>query len=829
MVNTGIEGWLPKERLVTMDKFLGDTTENKPISLKPKISLPPLPTYPPIPKPTEENYKLDMTPKEQDDYIKKELQNDDNFPTDLPEIKDNIGKSHLMNPRTYAEFHQATPLLKAYADKGCPVECGPDWTREKILLLLNHGPHQSSKRRDAVKQLRHETKEKIKCGYARVIKWGDIKDNLPKKLKISPVAMIPHKSKKYRCILDLSFTLFSNGISHSSVNETTTRKAKPEAMAQLGNCLKRIVATMADNFDMQKPFMFSKLDIKDGFWRMRVSDDDAWNFAYVLPSLQTSSNIDDIELVVPNSLQMGWCESPPFFCAGSETARDVIEIIADNPTLESHRFEHTMLTELVNDSIPPTIGNSQLLEVFVNDFICCTNNTSETNLTQTSRAMIHGIHSIFPPPEIRGHPGGDPISEKKLDNGEGVWSFKKEILGWDFDGEEFTMQLPPKKCKVIIALIRKMRKLQRPSLNKYERLVGKLQHASFGLPCGRALFSPLQQAMRHNPPFVPLTSELKQILEDWEYIINFMKNHPTSVLQLLYNYPDYIGHSDACALGAGGTWSSGLKEILKPFLWQVQWPDDIRNALITEQNPTGTITINDLELAGLLLNWLALECQKEIHLAYHHVGTFCDNTSAVSWTYKMRTSKSMIAGRLLRMLGLRIHARQASSLIPIHIAGEENIQADIVSRAFKDGKFFKAKTSLTSYFNLHFPLQQDVSWTEFQLPKNLVARVISCLRGELLPMASLRRLPGIVTSTGTTGADMHPYSDATPSSLKNLHLTEIKLSADTPPECAQGPTVEAKLSKFKHSRTLSRPSTRPSNWLDNELRSTGRIKNTTSP
>ena len=103
----------------------------------------------------------------------------------------------------------------------------------------------------------------------------------------------------------------------------------------------------------------------------------------------------------------------------------------------------------------------------------------------------------------------------------------------------------------------------------------------------------------------------------------------------------------------------------------------------------GDLTINDLELAGLVLNWLALECQKGIPLAYHHIGTFCDNTSAVSWTHKLRTSKSVIAGRLLCMLGLRIHTRQASSLIPLHIAGENNTMADIVSRAFKTGKFLK--------------------------------------------------------------------------------------------------------------------------------------------
>ena len=48
---------------------------------------------------------------------------------------------------------------------------------------------------------------------------------------------------------------------------------------------------------------------------MAVSDEDAWNFCYVLPSLNPVDSIHDIKIVVPNSLQMSWCESLPFFCS----------------------------------------------------------------------------------------------------------------------------------------------------------------------------------------------------------------------------------------------------------------------------------------------------------------------------------------------------------------------------------------------------------------------------------------------------------------------------------------------------------------------------------
>ena len=50
--------------------------------------------------------------------------------------------------------------------------------------------------------------------------------------------------------------------------------------------------------------------------------------------------LDDMEIVVPDALQMGWCESPPFFGSGSETARDTIQELADrNLLLPAHKFE----------------------------------------------------------------------------------------------------------------------------------------------------------------------------------------------------------------------------------------------------------------------------------------------------------------------------------------------------------------------------------------------------------------------------------------------------------------------------------------------------------
>ena len=477
---------------------------------------------------------------------------------DVP-LKESIGKKKgLMWPRSYAMIHPAEKLLTGYSIDGCPVDCGEDWSETRIRDMVLHGPHKSATSKDAIAALHEETQAKVTKGFAKVVKFGDIKNNLPKNLKISPVACIPHKSKKFRVILDLSFNLKTKRVKFPSVNDTTIKMAPPEAMVQLGACVKRLIATMAENYDKTKPFKFCKLDIKDGFWRLVVHEKDAWNFCYVLPPKDGKhKHIDETLLVVPNSLQMGWCESPPFFCAASETARDIIDrLIREDEPLPPHKFENKMMPKENSPHVQVTQEEqTTLMEVFVDDFVGATNKLDDAHLLKLSRSMLHGIHAIFPPNEITNHPGGDSIAEQKIDKGEGKWDHKKEILGWDFDGEAYTMQLPPPKCDKIKKLINKLLKNNKIPLKRFQELAGKLQHASMGIPGGTGLFSPLQMAMIGNPKFITITDYLRKTLIDWRSIIQHMKQNPTSVLQLIKDFPNFVGFSDACKLGAGGVWS----------------------------------------------------------------------------------------------------------------------------------------------------------------------------------------------------------------------------------------------------------------------------------
>ena len=64
------------------------------------------------------------------------------------------------------------------------------------------------------------------------------------------------------------------------------------------------ITTLADNYNGEAIFIFSKMYVKDGFWRLEVSDTDAWNFCYILLQYHNVKYIDDIKLVAPNCLQM---------------------------------------------------------------------------------------------------------------------------------------------------------------------------------------------------------------------------------------------------------------------------------------------------------------------------------------------------------------------------------------------------------------------------------------------------------------------------------------------------------------------------------------------
>ena len=98
---------------------------------------------------------------------------------------------------------------------------------------------------------------------------------------------------------------------------------------------------------------------------------------------------------------------------------------------------------------------------------------------------------------------------------------------------------------------------------KLEKLVGKLRHASIGIPAGKYLFGPINRlmAMRPRRVFWQRRPEARRALGDWSELLKEAAAEPTHVEELVAGEADYKGTLDASGEGAGGVWLPGAKAL----------------------------------------------------------------------------------------------------------------------------------------------------------------------------------------------------------------------------------------------------------------------------
>ena len=232
----------------------------------------------------------------------------------------------------------------------------------------------------------------------------------------------------------------------------------------------------------------------------------------------------------------------------------------DSMSISSESYQEDALSQsdcsdmscLFSDSSPllqspsnvnPLPATVTVIEAFVNDFMAVTNNPDPVHLCSISQAMLHGIHSIFPPPSRHGPYRGDSILEKKIAKGKGQWSHTKEILRWDVNGIDYTISLPIEKEAKVLAQIRQILPQKVVLLKEFQKLAGSLQHIFFIMPGGWGFPPPIHHAMQ---------GDIKIVLKDWCTIIRQVSAIPNHVLQLINGLPDFLGYCDLCHIGVGG-------------------------------------------------------------------------------------------------------------------------------------------------------------------------------------------------------------------------------------------------------------------------------------
>lgn len=598
-----------------------------------------------------------------------------------------------------------------------------------------------------------------------------------KDLRLSPPGVVPQRGRRPRWIVDYTWW---------KVNEETLPLAPSDAM-QFGHALDRILREILLADPALGPINMLKLDISDGFYRINLAAEDIPRLGVVFPVKPGSEPLVAFPLVLP----MGWKNSPPIFSAATETAADIancdlqsnapvpshplgqLAATMDDPIMPPPRPRPTSVplpppsptaptpthlpTPVSRDTSLPVFGDADYnkflayIDVFVDDFIALCQ--GQHNRHRVRNILLRAVDQVFRPNDFHDDAfRREPVSLKKLKQGDVSWSTIKTVLGWVINTTTMTIHLPEHRVERLAEILASIPATQkRLSLKKWHKIIGELRSMSLALPGARNMFSMMQHALANNTKTrVALTKGVHQALKDFSWMFNDIKSRPTRIAELIPLLSSAMGYHDASGEGAGGVWfpheslaprGTTSSNNHQPIVWRYRWPQDIIDSLVTEANPSGTITNSDLELAGGLLHLDALAQHYDIR--ERTVLSKTDNLATLYWQRKGSATSEKPPAYLLRLFG--IHQRY-HRYVPRHdyISGVSNPMADDASRLFHltDSQFLH-------YFNTKFP--QHNSFRLVQMPSKMISCVTSALRSKTCQPESLLVEPAAPVPTGASG------------------------------------------------------------------------------
>jgi hypothetical protein len=435
-----------------------------------------------------------------------------------------------------------------------------------------------------------------------------------------------------------------------SVNATTIKTAQKGAIDQLGHLLICIIHAFAEAKNDARIFM-AKWDIKDGFWRMDAEEGAEWNFSYVLPQRPGQTSY----LVVPTSLQIGWVESPPFFCAASEMAQDVAKDYCETKlgSLPSHKFTNYAIGNQAYNKLLEKDSKSNafryLLEVYVDNFVSLVIPTSREQLHHVSTGTMMRIYDVFPADVIDAN---DPISKKKLKQLNGEYLTTKTILGFDFNGDDKTIWLEEAKQAHLLTVLHGwicLSKLGTTGIpfKEFETVIAKIRHAFTAIPAERGLLTPCNKILQTKPTMVYLhhSPMLRVAIMGCQTLLRESSDSPTRCRELIGGWPDYIGACDALLHGVGGV-IFGENEACVPSVFRWEWSQEVKDAYRAKK-----ISNSDLEMAGLLFLWLVMELVCG-NLQEKRVALFSNNSPTVGWVQRLDTHGLLVSAHLIQAIAL---------------------------------------------------------------------------------------------------------------------------------------------------------------------------------
>jgi hypothetical protein len=214
------------------------------------------------------------------------------------------------------------------------------------------------------------------------------------------------------------------------------------------------------------------------------------------------------------------------------------------------------------------------------------------------------------------------------------------LLGFDFDGLAKTMWLEAAKREKLLTVLKGWicsGKWGAAGIlfSEFELVVAKLHHAFTCIPARVGLLLPCNQILKVQPLYEYFHCNVKALnaIEGCQTLLWESTREPIWCRKLTCGWLDFISIVDTSSHGIGGV-IFGKLSACTPTLFRWQWPEDIRSQVVLFDNPAGTITNLDLEMAGLLLLWLAMEgvCGP---LWEKRIALFGDNSPSIGWVARL--------------------------------------------------------------------------------------------------------------------------------------------------------------------------------------------------
>ena len=210
-----------------------------------------------------------------------------------------------------------------------------------------------------------------------------------------------------------------------------------------------------------------------------------------------------------------------------------------------------------------------------------------------------------------------------------------------------------------------------------------------------------------------------------------LRDRPTRLHELHPREPQFLGASNGSGLGMGGVWFHNGDGNVFPstLVWRMPFPVAVQQALVSADNPHGTISISDLELTALIAHKDVLA--RHVDVAERTLWLATDNTAALAWSEKGSATSLGPRAYLLRLNSL--HQRHFR-YVPTHshIAGAANVMADAASRLWH-----LSAGDLLTHFDTHYP--QVLPWRIWTLPPSTSSMLIGAL--------FCKRQPGVFPPT----------------------------------------------------------------------------------